>query len=253
MDFVTKRLNVVICLTALLLAGCSSDLDLKVFEEKDADSIYKVATDYMNKNEYSDAISVYEELERLHPYSKHIALAQLNRGKCYYKMKKYEEAASEYEIFVKTHPTHDMVPYALYMLGSIYFDQMPIIERDQEATIKALEYLQTLCHKFPESKYIEKSNVMIKSMKQQLAGREVYIARYYQSRKNFAAAISRLNTVIDSYKGTDHIPEALHRLAECYVAMGFIDEAKKVDEILQKNFKNTSWAKFAHDLLKQNG
>jgi outer membrane protein assembly factor BamD len=231
------------------LIGCSSDIDLKQFENKNAESIYKEANSHMEKHDYSTASKILEELERLHPYSKYAALAQVKLGDCYYKMKKYEEATSEYEIFVRTHSTHEHVPYAIYMLGVVYFEQMPIVERDQEVTIKSLQYLYILREKFSNCRYVKDANSKIKELRQQLAGREIYVAKFYQKHNNYAAAISRLNTVINAFKDTNHAPEALYRLVECYVAMGFFDEARKVRSVLLKNFAKTNWANHSKNLL----
>ncbi len=245
-----KRCLKILCYASiLLLIGCSSDIEVEKFENESADNIYKTATSYMNNGNYSTAVKVFEELERLHPYSKYTALSQVKLGDCYYKMKKYEEAATEYEIFVKTHTTHELVTYAIYMLGLVYYEQMPIIERDQEPTIKSLGYLKLLVTNFPNCKYVNDSNKMIKELRQQLAGREVYISKYYQSHGNYAAAVSRLNVVVDLYKDTDHLPEALHRLIECYVTMGFFDEAYKVNNILQNKFPKTVWAQYAKNII----
>lgn len=239
----------IVAIIALLLTSCSSDIDLSKFEQEKVETVYKIACEHMEKGEYSDAIKIFDELERLYPYSKYTALVQIKSGDCYHKMKKYEEAASEYEIFIKTHRTHEMVPYAIYKLGVVYYEQMPIIERDQEVTIKSLAYLRTLLQQFPGSKHEKEANKIIDELRQQLAGREVYIAKYYQKRGNFAAAVGRLNTVLDSYDGTNHIPEAMHRLVECYVTMGFFDEAKNINKILQKEFSKTKWAAYSKKLI----
>lgn len=238
-----------VAVIVLFLAGCSSDIDFSKFEHEKAEAIYKTACEYMDRGEYSDAIKIFDELEKLHPYSKYTALVQVKSGDCYHKMKKYEESASEYEVFIKTHRTHEMVPYALYKLGVVYYEQMPIIERDQEVTIKSLSYLRTLLQQFPGSKYEEDAIRMVTAIRQQLAGREVYIARYYQKQGNYAAAVSRLNTVLDSYRDTDHTPEAMHRLIECYTTMGFFNEARNVNNILQKEFSQTKWARYANSLI----
>ncbi len=242
-----KRYLVVIVI--LFLIGCSSDIDFSKFEHEKVEVIYKTACEYMDRGEYSDAIKIFDELEKLYPYSKYTALVQIKSGDCYHKMKKYEESASEYEVFIKTHRTHEMVQYALYKLAVVYYEQMPIIERDQDVSIKALSYLTSLLPQFPGSKHEKDAIKMVTAIKQQLAGREVYIAKYYQKQKNYAAAVSRLNTVLDSYKDTDHIPEAMHRLIECYVTMGFFNEAQNVNDILQKEFSQTKWAKYANSLI----
>lgn len=234
---------------AILLCGCSKDIDFESLEKQSAKEIFALGKEEAALKNYSDAVKVFEELERIHPYSGLVADAQLAAGDCNYKAKKYSEAMSSYEIFVKTHPTHDKVPYAIYMLGLINFEQMPIVERDQESTIIALSYFEELCNRYPESNYVKDSKEKIKILRNQIAGKEVYIARYYLKKKNYAAAIGRLNAVVDNYLDTIHSPEALFRLIECYIAMGFFRETQIINKTLQANFQNSNWAKYAKDLL----
>ena len=233
----------------ILLCGCSKDIDFESMEKNTADEIFAMGKKEMTAKNYSDAAKIFEELEKLHPYSRLIADAELLAGDCYYKKGKFDEAISSYEIFVKTHPTHKKVPYAIYMLGVINYEQMAIIERDQEATVTAKSYLEELCARYPESEYVKDAQKKIKDLQDQQAGREVYIARYYQDKLNYAAAIGRLNTVIDNYPRTIHAPEAMLRLVECYLAMGLDNEAQSVNKILQKEHFNSKFAEHARNLL----
>ncbi|MDR0640440.1 MAG: outer membrane protein assembly factor BamD [Holosporales bacterium] len=242
--------RLVISVAILLLAGCSRDLDLKHLEKLTAEKILEQGEQKMKDGNHEDAVQIFEELERLYPYSKLTATAQIYAGDCNYKMKNYDEAVTAYEIFIKTHPIHKKVPYALFMLGLVNFEQMPIIERDQEFTVKALSYFSELHSRFPQSEYVKASEEMVKNLRQQMAGREVYAARFYQKRKNYAAAIMRLNVVLEEYRDTKHVPEAMHRLIECYVAMGLIQEAERVNALLQRNFSRESWAGYARSLLQ---
>ena len=160
----------------ILLCGCSKDIDFESMEKNTADEIFAMGKKEMTAKNYSDAAKIFEELEKLHPYSRLIADAELLAGDCYYKKGKFDEAISSYEIFVKTHPTHKKVPYAIYMLGVINYEQMAIIERDQEATVTAKSYLEELCARYPESEYVKDAQKKIKDLQDQQAGREVYIA-----------------------------------------------------------------------------
>ncbi|MDR1476097.1 MAG: outer membrane protein assembly factor BamD [Holosporales bacterium] len=244
-----KRFSALLCI--VLLVGCSRDLDMSGFEHMPPEKVLELGIKAMNEKNYSVAIQIFEEFERLYPYSRLTADAQINAGDCNYRAKKYDDAITSFEIFVKTHPQHKKVPYALYMLGLINFEMMPIVERDQESTIKAISYLSELCTRYEDSEYVKQATEMVKKLRQQMAGREVYVARFYQKRNNYAAAVVRLNVVINSYPETIHVPEAFHRLVECYVAMGFFDEAALVNQILQKNFSDTQWAKYASQLLSR--
>ena len=235
--------------SVILLAGCSKEIDYEAMEKETAEEIFARGQAEIVAKNYGDAAKIFEELGKLHPYSRLTADAELMAGDCYYKKGKFDEAVSSYEIFVKTHPTHDKVPYALYMLGIINYEQMAIIGRDQEATITALSYLEELCTRFPESQYIKDAKEKIRILRDQQSGKEIYVARYYQKRFNYAGAIGRLNTIIKNYPDTTHAPEALLRLVECYTAMGFDNEARNVNKILQRQHKDTKWAKYAQNVV----
>src|SRR4029453_5768297 len=43
----------------------------------------------------------------------------------------------------------------------------------------------------------------------------------------YLAAINRFKSVVDQYQTTTHVPEALERLTESYVAIGIFDEAER--------------------------
>jgi outer membrane protein assembly factor BamD len=234
---------------SLLLTSCSESIDLALFADKKADEIYTMGKRSMAEKKYSAATAAFEELCKLYPYSGYVEFAQIYSGYCSYMMKKYEEAAVAFSVFVKTHPVHINVPYALYMLGIIEYDQILIVERDQDATLNALAYFSELRQRYPESKYANLAKEKLFEIRDHMAGKEVYVALYYQKRNNFAAAINRLNTVIEQFHDTKHVPEALHRLVECYVSIGVLDEAQKANQVLQKKHSKTRWAEHSASLL----
>jgi outer membrane protein assembly factor BamD len=229
--------------------GCSRDIDFEQLKQKSADEIFALGQKAMNEKSYSDAVKLFEELEKLHPYSRLTIRSSLLAGECNYNNGKYDDAISSFEEFIRAHPTHKDVPYALYMVGFINYKQIPIIERDQDYTIEALEYFNRLREEYPSSEYTAKSEMMVRESREHLAGREVYVAKYYMKRKSHAAAIGRLNTVIESYGNSAHIPEAMHRLAECYVAIGAVDEARIVYNVLLRKYPQSKWTAYSKELL----
>src|SRR3546814_14711210 len=75
------------------------------------------------------------------------------------------------------------------------------------------------------------------------------IGRFYQGHSEYLAAINRFRTVIERYQTTTHVPEALHRLVECYLAMGIVDEAKATAAVLGHNFPGSEWYIDSYALL----
>src|SRR3546814_15223661 len=63
------------------------------------------------------------------------------------------------------------------------------------------------------------------------------------------AALNRFRVVIGRYQTPTHVPEALHRLVECYLAMGIVDEAKSTAAVLGHNFPGSEWYLDSYALL----
>jgi outer membrane protein assembly factor BamD len=236
---------------SILLAGCSHDVDHELLKQKSAEEIFAMGQAEMKAKRYSTAVKIFEELEKLYPYSKLTIQAQLLAGECNYDAGKFDDAIMAFESFATAHPTHDKVPYALYMVGLSNYKQMSIIERDQDNAIEALEYFNRLREEYPDSEYAHKAQKMIVELRDHLAGREVYIALYYMKRGDYAAAIGRLSTVVASYQDTVHIPEAMHRLVECCVATGTMGEARTIYAALARKYPKSKWAEYSRALLSR--
>lgn len=230
----------------LLCTGChQQELKVKQLVNKSPEELYQIGITYANAKKPSDAVLAFEEIEKSHPYSKYVANGQVEAGICYYKLKKYDDAVAMLDGFIQTHPTHNRVPEALYLLGNVYYDQIPIVKREQENTMRSLEYFSELCSRYPSSKYVTDAKDKVKIILQQLALHEFRVGMYYQKHKNFPAAISRYNTIIESYPNTETSQEAYLRLIECYLSKGMKNEAIEVNRVLQLRHKDTKWAKYA--------
>ena len=79
------------------------------------------------------------------------------------------------------------------------------------------------------------------------------VGRWYMKQKLYIAAMGRFHTVIEKYQTTSHVPEALERLVEAYLALGITSEAKATAAVLGYNFPGSEWYGDAYALLaKQN-
>ena len=245
--------SLLIVFSSLCFLGCNHhELDVSKLSNKPAEEIYKIGKKYQKDKEYEDAALAFEEVENQYPYSKYVAKSQFEAGQCYFQMKKYENAVATLETFIQTHITHEKVPDALYILGDIHFNQMPIVQRDQTISVQSLEYFTELCRNYPNYKNINKAKEKIKILLQHLANHELKIGLYYQKQNNYTAAIARYNTIIESYDTTEVAEEAYHRLVECYLSLGLLEEASAVNMVLQKKNKKSKWAKYSNDLINKN-
>ncbi len=91
---------------------------------------------------------------------------------------------------------------------SLNMKMMRVPDRDQGYTYKAHEAIRHFLDQFPESKYAPIARQYLKEIEEILAGYDLEMAHSYASKDDYAAAISRLKTIIDNYPNFSHLDEA---------------------------------------------
>ncbi|GAB4354504.1 MAG: outer membrane protein assembly factor BamD [Kiloniellaceae bacterium] len=235
-------------LIAVALTACGGD-ERPAYVERPVEELYNGALDAMQVGNYEEAARLFDEVERQHPYSEWASKAQLMAAYAFYQENSYDEAVNALDRFIELHPGSPDVAYAYYLKAICYYEQISDVRRDQKATSDALNALEELVRRFPDSQYARDAQLKIDLALDHLAGKHMDIGRFYQSRSEYLAAINRFRTVIERYQTTTHVPEALHRLVECYLAMGIVDEAKATAAVLGHNFPGSEWYLDSYALL----
>ena len=176
------------------------------------------------RRDFKAASKKFEEVERQHPYSDWARKALIMVAYARYEAKDYEECVSAARRFVTLHPGSSDAPYAQFLIGSAYYEQIPDVSRDQGRTEKAIAALEEVSRKYPDSEYAQNAKKKIEVARDQLAGKEMVTGRYYLNRKDFTGAINRFKIVVTQYQTTRHVEEALMRLTEAYLALGVANE-----------------------------
>ena len=233
---------------SLAVAACSGT-DEDAYVERPVEELYNEAQDLLEDGDDARAGQAFEEVERQHPYSEWATRAQLMSAYAYYEANKYDEAVAAAQRFIELHPGHQDVPYAYYLIGISYYEQISDVGRDQKMTEKALASFDELLRRFPNSEYAKDAQLKADLARDHLAGKEMSIGRYYLRRGQYLAAINRFRSVVDRYQTTTHVPEALHRLTEAYLALGLDQEAQKNAAVLGYNFPSSPWYQDSYALL----
>jgi outer membrane protein assembly factor BamD len=113
--------------------------------------------------------------------------------------------------------------------------------------------MRELIERWPDSEYVDDANAKIRFARDQLAGKEMQIGRYYQERRENIASVKRFRNVVEMYSDTRHIEEALARLTETYYAMGLASEAQTAAAVLGHNYPESQWYKDSYALLQSGG
>jgi outer membrane protein assembly factor BamD len=237
---------------ACLLAASCSDDKKDTYVEKPVENLYNSAMNELLDHVYDKAAKSFDEVERQHPYSVWATKAQLMAAYALYQAGKYDESVVAADRFISLHPGHRDVAYAYYLKALDYYVQIADVARDQKQTQQAMQALSEVVRRFPESKYGRDARLKIDLARDHLAGKEMEIGRYYERQGSYLAAINRFKRVVDDYQTTTHLPEALHRLTECYTALGLTEQAQKVAAVLGYNYPGSEWYGDTYALVKTN-
>ncbi len=236
------RASLIAALAVFLLLGLGACSGKKAeYTERPVETLYNEAMDALLANDFDTATQKFDEVERQHPYSLWANKAQLMAAYSYYLSNLYDDAIVALDRFIQLHPTSKDVAYAYYLKGLSYYEQISDVSRDQLMTELALSTLDELIKRFPSSKYSRDAKLKIDLTRDHLAGKEMEIGRYYHTQRQYLAAINRFKNVIDDFQTTTHVPEALHRLTEAYLAFGMNAEAQKTAAVLGHNFPGSDW------------
>jgi outer membrane protein assembly factor BamD len=252
----------VIALAVVLapLGACSTVSDFFASKDDDnyveepADKLYNDALFLLNdKRDFKSAAKKFEEVDRQHPYSDWARKSLIMSAFAYYEGGDYDESITAAKRYVTLHPGSQDAAYAQFLIGSSYFDRIPDISRDQDRTEKAVAELQEVVRKFPDTEYAIAAKKKIEIARDQLAGKEVDVGRWYMQKKDYTGAINRFKVVVTRYQTTRHVEEALMRLTEAYMTLGIVDEAQTSAAVLGHNFPDSPWYQDAYNLVKARG
>jgi len=255
-----------ILLLVLLLPGCGlrqwdgnvrtlfdSQSPVAGVVDRSPEGIYAAGIRALRNDQYREAVELFDQLEREHPFSTWATNAKLMGAYGEYMRNRYTEAIGALDRFIQLHPAHRDIAYAHYLRALSFYEQINDAQRDQRATEQAISALQDVVNRFPDTAYARDARLKIDLGRDHLAGREMNIGRFYQRQRLLNAAIGRYRRVIEEFQTTNHVPEALHRLTEIYLSLGLTDEARQTAAVLGHNFPGSPWYSDSHRLLVGGG
>ena len=219
----------------------------KIFEEAQSALKNKSAEKVLK------GIELLGEVERLYPYSPYAKKAILTLATTYHRQKDFENARQSAKRYLEFYPGDKKAPDAQYIIALSYYEEIEDIGRDQGLTLDALQALRVLTEKYPNSDYARSASLKFDLAFDHLAGKEMDVGRYYLNKRHYSSAINRFRVVIEDFQTTSHTPEALHRLVECYLALGLYAEAQTSGAVLGHNFQSSAFYNQSYNLLKKKG
>ncbi|MCZ8183025.1 MAG: outer membrane protein assembly factor BamD [Beijerinckiaceae bacterium] len=250
-------------LIALSVGACETISSLNPFEDKGpksdigkdepADVLFNDGLARLEARDYGGASKKFVELDKQYPYSQWSRRALLLSTFASFEGGDYADAINHGRRYVQLYPASPDTPYAQFLVGMSYFNQITDISRDQDRAEKTIQTMDDLVRKWPNSEYAREAKDKMRVAQDQLAGKEMDVGRYYMQRRNWTGAINRYREVIVKYQTTRHVEEALSRLVEAYMGLGIVNEAQTAAAVLGHNFPDSQWYKDAFALLESGG
>lgn len=237
---------------ALALAGCRDKPEADAVVDP-PDLLYNQALAQLESGDARDAAKTFDAIDKEHPYSDYARRSLVMSAYLKFRRGQYQDAINDAQRFVTLYPAHADAAYAQYIIGESYFRQIPDVTRDQEISRRAMNAMGEVVRKYPDSEYANDAQNKIDVARDQIAGKEMQIGRYYLERREYLAAVNRFKTVVEDYQTTRHVEEALHRLTESYLALGIVPEAQTAAAMLGHNFPDSRWYQDSYRLLNKGG
>lgn len=257
-----KKVRLVVVSVAIAVAGaslsaCNSDPDIdisKISANTDpADKLYAQGLANLNAGNVGEAKAKFAAIDKQDPFSEEARKALVMSTFLNYRNGQFDEAIVAGNRYMKLYPQSKDAAYVQYLIGLAFYKKIPDVTQDQRYAAETIKAMQAVVDNYPTSEYVDDARAKIRMAKDQLAGKEMQVGRYYQERKEYLAAVSRYRNVVESYQNTNQVQEALARLVECYYAMGVMSEAQTAAAVLGANYPDSQWYADSFKLLQSGG
>ena len=245
----------ILLLSVFLLLACSKKNNKEIVSEPTEKemvvAIYAEAVDALKKGDAFYAAKKFKEAESLLPQSKWAAKASLMASYAEYSRNAFSNSIFGLERHIANYPADKNIPYAHYLIAICYYEQILDEKKDLQPLVQAKEKFEFIMLTYPETDYATDARFKLDLIIDQLAAKEMSIARYYMKTEKWIPALNRLKIVVEKYDKTVFIEEALHRLVEVYYNIGLVEEAKQAAAILGYNYQSGTWYERSYKVLNK--
>ncbi len=227
------------------------DVEIQLQKKIDPYQVYTEAFEAFSKGDYFYANKKFSEAELNFETVEYAAKSAIMSSYALYGINFYDEALENLERYLRKYPADKNVMYAHYLSALVYYEQISDEKKDLEPLLKATKKINFFLSKYPNSEYAIDLKFKMDLIQNQLAAKELYVAKYYISTQKWIPAINRLKIIVRDYQETVFIEEALHRLVEIHYYLGLENEAKKYAKVLGYNYNTSEWFEQSYKILNK--
>ena len=243
-------------LSISLLINCSGkkekEVDIKGLDlEAEMIQAYNEGLKALEEGDVLFAAKNFNAVENLYPQSIWASRSVLMAAYSYYTQDYYGDAISELKRFIRNYPTNENLAYAYFLLGTCYYELIVDEKKDLSSLLNSKKYFDIVIKKYPNTDFALDAKFKLDLIANILASKEIYIGKYYMSKKKWIPAINRFKNVVNNYEKTEYVEEAIHRLVEVNYIIGLENEAKKYAALLGYNYQSSEWYKESYRVFNK--
>ena len=243
-------------LSISLLVNCGGkkekEVDIKGLDlEAEMIEAYNEGLKALDEGDVLFAAKNFNAVENLYPQSIWAPRSVLMAAYSYYTQDYYGDAISELKRFIRNYPTNDNLDYAYFLLGICYYELIVDEKKDLSSLLNSKKYFDIVIKKYPNTDFALDAKFKLDLIANILASKEIYIGKYYMSKKKWIPAINRFRNVVNNYEKTEYVEEAIHRLVEVNYMIGLENEAKKYAALLGYNYQSSEWYKESYRVFNK--
>jgi outer membrane protein assembly factor BamD len=190
--------------------------------------------DAMKHNHFDVARITMQTLIATYPDSEFIARAKLALADSWYAeggTAGLAQAEQEYSDFKTFFPNLPEAAEAQLKIANIHFSQMEKPDRDFTHAVRAeQEYRETILQYPDNQKIVAEAKKKLLEVQEVIAEREYRVGRFYYLRGSYAAAIARLESLVDRYPLYSKADEALYLIGQSYESQVGLTHSKQIEE-----------------------
>ena len=245
-----------IILSISLLVNCGGkkekEVDIKGLDlEAEMIEAYNEGLKALDEGDVLFAAKNFNAVENLYPQSIWAPRSVLMAAYSYYTQDYYGDAISELKRFIRNYPANDNLDYAYFLLGICYYELIVDEKKDLSSLLNSKKYFDIVIKKYPNTDFALDAKFKLDLIANILASKEIYIGKYYMSKKKWIPAINRFRNVVNNYEKTEYVEEAIHRLVEVNYMIGLESEAKKYAALLGYNYQSSEWYKESYRVFNK--
>ena len=203
----------------------------------------------MKKGKFDIARLDLQTLLNTYPDSEYQMRAKLAIGDTWYKeggTAAMQQAEEEYKDFITFFPDKPEAAEAQMKVADIYYKQMEKPDRDPTNATRAQEEYRAMILQYPDSSLIPQAKQRLREVQEVLGDHEFDIGSFYETRMNYAAAIARLQSVIDTYPLYSRVDEALLDVGDAYSAQARNIANMRLDPAAKERLEKLFQGRAAH-------